>query len=201
MISRIKSLSLALLLSFFCFVGKAQSHLAFKGIPIDGPMSSFVDELKQTGMDDYYYSSNQLTILKGWFAGIPNTIVVVIGNAHGNVAMVSAMLPIGNDFLEALAKYQSISKNLQKKYAIEPEVKAPSDSIVWTNLKVKHALKNKEDRPWKTSFDMPDGSITAELVYQVVGKEFNKRPVFAVQINYADRINFGKNANPEMDDL
>lgn len=182
-------------------MSEAQSHLAFKGIPIDGPMSSFVYELKQTGMDNYYYSSNQVTVLKGWFAGVANTIVAVVGNTHGDVAMVTAMLPIGNDFLEALAKYQSISKNLQKKYAIEPEVKAPSDSIVWMNLKVKHALKNKEDRPWKTSFDMPEGFINVELVYQHVGKEFNKRQVFAVSVSYIDRINFGNNANSEIDDL
>ena len=73
----------------------AQEHLSFKGIPIDGSLSQFVNKLEQEGYALVYTNDEgDACVLRGTFAGYSNCNVYVISTEKSHIVWdVTVMLP------------------------------------------------------------------------------------------------------------
>ena len=59
--------------AMLCLSASAQDHLCFEGIPIEGPVSDFVDKLKEAGFKEWEDDIAR-TLLKGKLFGRPTRI-------------------------------------------------------------------------------------------------------------------------------
>src|SRR5438045_7755766 len=73
-ILEMKKTLIALFLSFTCCISFAQTnadsskHLAFKGVPLDGPLDQYVSKMKQNGFK-HLSTKDGIAMLQGDFAG------------------------------------------------------------------------------------------------------------------------------------
>ena len=111
-----KRIIASLFIIFNTLLLSAQSHMLFKGIPIDGPISSFVGKLEQKGYtmvkkyDDGY-------IMKGIFTGKDAYIYILNTPKTKTVWKVVASIVQDNPTWDSLKKtYLEYKQNFINKY-------------------------------------------------------------------------------------
>ena len=95
-------------------------HLKFKGIPIDGALTSFVNKLKQKGFT-VQQSDKGTAMLTGDFAAVKGCTVVVSEHESGVVNRVAVMFPSKDTWLLLYRDYSDLKEMLTQKYG-EPSV-------------------------------------------------------------------------------
>lgn len=111
----IKQILLGLGCIFAAFQLSAQDHLAFKGIPIDGNVASFVAKLNENGFqtvkqnDDGYY-------LEGLFSGHNCVLIVESSLISHTVHTVYVMNELKEDWATLQNDYSVLKKGLTLKY-------------------------------------------------------------------------------------
>ncbi len=100
---------------FFCFSGFSQDHLKFKGIPINGTIANFVNELSK---QDYIITNTAIDsiTLKGTFVGELSRIVVEAGRAGNLLYKVTVYLPPRDNWMSLTKRYDEILKEMTIKY-------------------------------------------------------------------------------------
>ena len=83
--------------AMLCLSASAQDHLCFEGIPIEGPVSSFVDKLKEAGFKEWEDDIAR-TLLKGKLFGRECTLIVKSNPDNGDVYAVTATFAIRNNW-------------------------------------------------------------------------------------------------------
>ncbi|MBR4624563.1 MAG: hypothetical protein IKO56_03385 [Alphaproteobacteria bacterium] len=110
---KIFTLIFALLNVTFSF---AQEHLTFKGVPIDGTLSSYVTKMKAKGFISYG-SSDGVAILKGDFAAHKScTIAVATMQNRDLVSRIGVMFPEQSQWQYLYGDYSELKKLLTIKY-------------------------------------------------------------------------------------
>ena len=107
-----------LILMVFCLLSIgaiAQEHLTFKGIPIDGSLSSFVTKLKTQGFK-VMSSDTSFAQLEGNFGGELCTILVNTTKKTGIVYNVCVALPESSSWSSIKNKYEEYKSSLTEKY-------------------------------------------------------------------------------------
>ena len=97
------------------------AHLTFKGIPIDGNLTTFVNKLKQKGFT-VLYSEKGVTMLKGDFAAIKDCTVVVTEHESKVVNRVAVMFPSKDKWATLYNQYSDLKQMLTEKYGEPAEV-------------------------------------------------------------------------------
>lgn len=88
-----KQFLLTLLLTFAVGIGYAQTeHMKFKGIPMEGTLQSFTNQLKTKGFMPIGIQDG-VSLLKGEFAGYKNCTIGAVADKSGMICKVSVFFP------------------------------------------------------------------------------------------------------------
>jgi len=111
-----KRISLLLLSLFISLTLYAQDHLTFKGIPIDGPLSAFVEQMKAAGFTLTLSTTNGVA-MEGTFAGFDDCTVLIVCTANSKtVWKVAVKLPVQNSWSSARYRYADFKDRFTDKY-------------------------------------------------------------------------------------
>ena len=104
--------------AMLCLSASAQDHLCFEGIPIEGPVSSFVDKLKEAGFKEWEDDIAR-TLLKGKLFGRECTLIVKSNPDNGDVYAVKATFAINKaaNPMTVKAKTATLKAKVLKKKA------------------------------------------------------------------------------------
>lgn len=97
----------------------SSSHLAFKGVPINGSLSDFTKKLANAG-----YTRTGSNTLTGSFAGYDDCTITVYGD--NPVQRVSVAFPVISNWNKLEASYDALQAMLTQKYG-EPETASNSN--------------------------------------------------------------------------
>jgi len=126
-----KRFFLSLVLTIAAICGYAQEHLSFKGIPIEGSMTSFCQKLKAKGFNEIG-TDNNISVFSGNFTGRKATIGVTSTSDGQNVVGVAVFLPASEEWNTLVNTYNHYKELYKKKYGepvlCEEENPAKSDS-------------------------------------------------------------------------
>ena len=108
-----------LLISLMMLVGitaTAQTeHLTFKGVPIDGTLTSFVNKLKQKGLS-HLATQDGIALLEGDFAGYKECTIFVSQYESEIVNRVAVIFPKNDTWSGLYSNYSTIKNLLTQKY-------------------------------------------------------------------------------------
>lgn len=175
--------------------GSAQTgHLNFKGVPIDGPLTTFVGKLKQKGLK-HVGTENGASLLKGNFASYKDCTIAASAYDNGDVNKVIVVFPSRKTWSDLYHNYASLKSMLTEKYG-NPET-------VEETFQGYDQPSDDGDRMYKVQFDecryisdfVTDGGII-ELRIEHSG-------VFEcfVILIYKDTVNSEKIRSSAIDDL
>lgn len=101
---------------FFFASSHAQEHLTFKGVPIDGTLDAYVENMKKAGFS-YLGNENGIALLQGDFAGFRNcTIGVVTLESIDVVNRISVLFDTHENWANLYGNYAHLKEMLTKKY-------------------------------------------------------------------------------------
>lgn len=144
------------------FGATAQNHQTFKGVPIDGKTSAFVNQLKQKGFQQIGKSDT----LTGTFAGYNDCEVTVMTSAQtDNVYGVKVQIPMCAP-LSIHTEYKKLQAALTEKYGkpvdqTQQDNYAPKEEdFVSAIYKMIADVKESFAFPYGCVFDTGSGSVT-----------------------------------------
>lgn len=169
-----------------------EAHLKFKGVPIDGTLTEFVNKMKEAGFT-HIGSDNGMAALQGDFAGYKNCTVGVYTIKPMNlVSMIGVIFNARDTWSDLEGDYDFFKEMLTEKYGtpavvIEEFERDPKDN----NSKL-HELKM--DRcTWASGFQTELGEIELSIEY----KDFRS----CVVLRYRDKVNTEKVKKQALEDL
>lgn len=171
------------------------SHLTFKGVPIDGTRSEFVQKLKQKGFT-LIGTEDGATLLKGDFSCFKGCLIGVTTLQKKDLVNKIAVILPGQETWQLLSKnYFDLKDMLTEKYGKPDDVieefqgyfEPESD-----NSKM-HAVK-MGDCKYITTFKTPKGTIQLTIQHFEYSKD-------TVALLYFDKINTETVMADAMDDL
>lgn len=159
----------------------AQEHLSFRGIPIDGPISEYVDKLTQTGFKLIQKSQDNY-VLSGNFTGYKCRVFVESSVISHTVHSVCVLLNQSDDWATIKNDYTTIKKGLTLKYGepsnVKEEFRTPyrdGDGSAYMAFHVGNA-------DWYSVYTTPSGVIDLYIREQGFLD-------LSVIIKYTDKIN------------
>ncbi len=143
------------------FAATAQNHQTFKGVPIDGKTSAFVNQLKQKG----FQTVGKTDTLIGTFAGYNDCEVTVLSSAQtDNVYGARVQIPMCPP-LGIYAEYKKLQAALTEKYG-EPvkqqeNLSRPTkeEDFISALYKLIADVKETFEFPYNSVFDTGIGSV------------------------------------------
>lgn len=168
------------------------SHLTFKGVPIDGSLNEFVNKMKEAGFM-HTDTQNGVATLKGDFAGYKSCFIFVRTlKPRYLVSEIVVAFPFRSYWYEAESDYKNLKDMLTRKYGEPVKVKEefnrnnPSDDYKF------HYLKRYEGF-YYCVFEAENGRLSLEIE----GDGTRGR----VNLWYTDKINTAKTEADAMNDL
>lgn len=110
-----KRISATLMLLFAAICVMAQEHLSFKGIPIEGSMTSFCQKLKAKGFTSIG-SDNNITLFTGDFTGRKATVGVTATDDGKNVFAVVVFFDPSGEWNTLVSTYDYYKDLYTRKY-------------------------------------------------------------------------------------
>lgn len=180
------------------FVSSAQNgseHLTFKGIPIDGTLTSFVQKMKQKGFT-HITTSDGIAMMSGDFAAYKNCTLGVVSIKDRNLVFkVAVIFPSHDTWSDLEQNYLSLKNMLTAKYGTPfdcveefQSYSQPQDD----SMKM-HYLQMDQCK-YNTIFKTEKGDIELRLVHQSFSECY-------VMLSYFDAINQKAVLSDAMDDL
>lgn len=181
----------------FAICSFAQEHLTFKGVPIDGTLSSYVAKMKAKGFS-YLGSSNGVAMLKGDFAAHKScTIVVATMQNRDLVSRIGVMFPEQSQWQYLYNDYSELKKLLTIKYG-EPSKcieEFQCDRYTYPDDDNDRMFNVKMDKcKYISGFKTPNGDIELSISHGDYSKCF-------VKLLYVDKINNESVMQDALDDL
>ena len=177
-------MTLALVFSTMQLVAQTadNQHLMFKGVPIDGTLSEYVEKMKLNGFVVSASESGK-SLLKGDFAGYKDCFVGVVTMKQKDlVSRIKVMFPEREDWSSLYGNYVNLKDMLTQKYGQPTEVVEvfPSNPTV-TDESLKFIYVSSGKCNYTTVFKTPSGEICLYLDHT----EFK----CFVGLTYTDKIN------------
>lgn len=179
-----------LLLLLLPFVGFAQEHLKFMGIPITGTLSSFQAKLASKGCvvdkQNNKYVPKGCRVFKGNFAGNKASIYVYYTDKN-IVYRAKAVLTVSDrGILER--KYSELEMMLREKYSLDSKETGEQDGFDTFTVYV-------SDDSGKDYLGRID------LFCSNPANVYTLYPEYTIHVDYNDYLNSKKNMDSRMDDL
>lgn len=192
LMKKIITLTIVMLCAIYSF---AQEHLAFKGVPIDGTLSSYVAKMKAKGFTSLG-TSDGVAALKGDFAAHKScTILVATMQNKDLVSRIAVVFPEQDKWQYLYGDYAELKDLLTIKYG------EPSDCI--EEFQGYSSPKTDSDKMYEVGMDRckfasifttPNGEIQLSIGHDSVIRGF-------VRLLYIDKINNDSVRQDALDDL
>lgn len=116
-----KKILITLCIIMLSFAMRAQEHMTFMGIPIDGKISAFTQKLEDKGFT-YVKTEDGVTFLTGSFAGNRDCIILVASSIKSlTVWKVLVVFPSKSSWESLKNEYQTMKSLYSRKYG-EPNI-------------------------------------------------------------------------------
>lgn len=189
-----KKCLLTTLFAFICTMSFAQTeHMKFKGLPLTGPLMSFVEKLKQKG---YTYIGKQdgIAILSGEFATVKKcTIGVASFDGKDQVNSVVVFFPEKEVWSEITRDFFGLKNLLTEKYGEPESVEEFPNGEPGTDFLKFHAILDGECN-YASEFSSKNGKIQLSM------KKMSDLSA-SVYLKYIDNVNEQELKKKIMDDL
>ncbi len=183
---------ICILTTTFCYAQDAP-HLKFKGIPLTGTATSFVEKLKSKGLT-YLGESKGIVLLKGDFAGFKDcTIGVSTFESSDQVCKVTAIFPQRETWGTIMDDYNGLKSLLADKYGAPEVSETFSGREPYSDFNKFYALLNDECN-FLSTFHVEGGDI--QLTMRKIDNE-----KASVILNYLDKVNGEIVKKKAIDDL
>lgn len=134
-----KQLIISLCVMLATLTGNAQEHLSFKGIPIEGSISTFCQKLKAKGLTQVH-SEDNIRLFTGDFTGRDATIGVIADQTGKNVFSVVVLLPKSDEWNTLVNTYEYYKDLYTEKYGKPTFNKENNPSLSDSNFSLMHEL-------------------------------------------------------------
>lgn len=196
-----KQIIITVLCAFATLCGYAQEksgHLLFKGVPIDGTVSSFVQKMKQKGFA-IKANDGQTAIMKGAFAGYKNCEVYIFRTTEKDLVFRVGVGFEPDKSWELLSlKYFSLKQMLTKKYGKPSYCVEKFDASYQPDDDMMKMFYTEQDKcKYGTDFETDEGTITLRIIHTKV--EFEH--FCCVMLVYNDKKNNVAEMESASDDL
>lgn len=115
-------ITFSLVLSALYNYGQDSEHITFKGVPIDGTISQYVNNMKLNGLT-LIQTKDETAVLNGDFAGYKNCIIKVSTLKQKDlVHKITVVFPGKNTWSTLLENYLDLKNMLKEKYGETSEV-------------------------------------------------------------------------------
>lgn len=156
-----KKFILIVLLSIFAITMNAQEHLSFKGIPIEGSITTFCQKLKAKGLTQVH-SEDNIRLFVGDFTGRDATIGVVADQTGKNVFSVVVILPKNDEWNTLVNTYDYYKELYTEKYGNPSFSKENNPSHNDSNFSLMHELYEGKV-VYGSVFNAPGGTIEISI--------------------------------------
>lgn len=175
---------------------KAQEHLSFKGVPIDGTLKQYTAAMVKAGFKSEGTTSNGIALLIGDFAGYKDCIVGVSTLSSCDVVnRISVLFPEKDTWSTLLYDYENLKELLTVKYG-EPDYNVEMFTNYHGNdSRLKMYAINDREIEWYTIFSTELGEIELTLV----GGTYDYQA--RVRLSYTDKANSETVRQNVLDDL
>ena len=181
-----KQIFAALILSLIVLSASAQEHLKVKGIPIDGPSSSFIAKLKAAGLKTNVRFSEALgrPILDGDFANLSDCTYSFLETKDGTVCKVIIMSDHITGWYSCKSKYEDLKELLRTKYKVDG-IYELFRSPYYEGDGYELSAISQEKAMWKTYFSCDEGHISISIDASNTSEGY-------ITVVYEDEINMSK---------
>lgn len=190
-----KKLFTTLLCAMLTLCAFAQSeHLTFKGVPIDGTLSEYVDKMRDAGFH-YIGKQDGVAVLSGDFAGYRGCLVGVSTLKSLDVVnMIGVIFPEADDWSTLNNTYERLKSMLTQKYGRYDDCVEEFQGFAPRNDGDRlHKLKF-DSCTWYTVFRTDKGNIELSIDHNGTSSCF-------VKLQYFDGINTNAVEQQAMNDL
>ncbi len=141
-------------------------HLLFKGVPIDGTLSEYVEKMKLNGFT-LLDSTNYGAMFNGEFANYQNCkIGVGTSNKKDLVSTVFVMFPEREEWNDLYGDYNRLKQMLSEKYGIPNESKEKWENDYEPSLAFRMSAIKRGECNFTTTFVKPNGKIQLRIEHQ-----------------------------------
>ncbi len=188
-----KKFLLSLVLCCFAIVGYAQEHLSFKGIPIEGSMTSFCLKLKEKGFTQIG-SDNNITMFTGDFTG--RTAIVGVGASDDgkNVYSVVVLFDPSGEWKTLVNAYDYYKELYTRKYGEPSAYEEHNPSLSDSNIALMSEL-NQGTVVYASAWEVPGGDIQLSI------EKSSGYYEGMVMIRYTDAQNVEAKIQRHLDDI
>ncbi len=156
----------------------AQEHLTFKGIPMDGHISTFVSKLKNIGFKEIA-SEGYFALVEGEFGGNDCQVAIYGSKKSKVVHKIAVILDESSSWYSLKSTYNEYKQLLTSKYGEGTSFEYFSDPYYEGDGYELGALRN-DKCTYTTYFDTPNGDIVIAIAY--AGKP-------CTTLGYVDEVN------------
>lgn len=189
------TMALFMLIPLSLFAQTESQHMSFKGVPIDGTLDEFVQQMKQKGFD-FVGQQDGIAILKGDFAAYKGcTIGVAALKQRDLVSKISVVFPDCSTWSILSNNYFTLKEMLTEKYGEPAEV--VEEFQLYSQLKDDESKFNNvrfDKCKYITIFKTEKGSIQLSIEHDGIYSCY-------VLLSYFDKINGEIIRTQAMDDL
>lgn len=185
--------TLVILLSLNMF---AQSeHLTFKGVPIDGTLDQYVENMRKAGFT-FMGKEDGIAILKGDFAGYRGcTIGVVTLKSIDIVNKIAVLFEEQDNWSKVYSVYSNLKEMLTTKYGTPAECLEKFEGYSQPDDDRDRMYELSMERcTYATVFKVPKGNIQLEIIKGQFGGGM-------VRLSYWDKINTSSVRQKALEDL
>lgn len=187
---------LVLMLFVLCaMVGHSQEHMTFKGVPIDGPLKTYVANMQKAGFT-LEGVNDGIAYMKGDFAGRRNcTVAVVTLKSIDVVSKIAVLFEAREKWEDIHSTYTTLKEMLTEKYGSPSECEEKFTGYRQPTEGRDKMYELKMDRcKFNTVWSTDKGRIEMKIVK---GRYDNGM----VMLSYYDKINTTLVKSKAMDDL
>lgn len=179
----ILTIVLCLLIIAEGFSQDKSNHMTFKGVPIDGPLSEYVNEMKRSGFNQVE-TKEGVAILQGDFAGYKDCLIgVVTLDQKDLVHKITVIFPDKDTWSNLSSNYFNLKELLTEKYGEPSEVVEKFDTRSEPDDDNSRMHQVKFDNcKYYTTYETDEGSIQLSIDHESVSSCF-------VRLTYFDKIN------------
>lgn len=158
-----KKLLFTLIVICFTFSGFAQTqnHLTFKGIPIEGSMTSFCQKLKAKGFTEIDRDNN-ITLFSGDFTGQNAMVGVTSSNDGQNVFGVTVIFESSEEWKTLVNTYDYYKDLYTRKYGTPSISKEKNPALGESNIYFMHEL-TQGTVVWGSKWEVEGGTIEISI--------------------------------------
>lgn len=189
-----KHIIITVLVVFFGGICQAQTeHMKFKGIPMEGTLQSFTNQLIKKGYT-HIVTQDGTSLLTGEFASYKNCTIGVVTDNSGAICKVVVFFPDMDKWGDLYGCYAIYKEMLIEKYGRPSQSEEYFETPYDTDAAEKMFGVKFDKCKYYSSFSCEQGSITLEISHNDVTRCF-------VMLSYYDNANQNNLRKQIMDDL